>query len=202
MYLIWSDKIPSMVSIVDRLDFFPQKEKHSIETQYVSVLPTNDWYVCKEKMFTGPCPLINCKFLLSKSSPSLVSNFRWIGKLEEFPWEILTYSEYQEDNGGTTSHISIMLAKSLTETIFFKENNVKKIYFSSQFHRFQPIDGWIHCYGLTARLNIMIAGSHKKGGLLTSLQYGKQGKREKGNRIHTFKGMPSLALYFQNPTFS
>lgn len=116
---------------------------------------------------------------------------------------MLTYSEYQEDNGGRTSHISIMLAKSLTETIFKKRKKtmLKKIYFSSQFHRFQPIDVWIHCYGLTARPNIMKAGSHKKGGLLTSLQYGKQGKREKGNRIHIFKGMPSLALYLPNPTF-
>lgn len=66
MYLIWNDKIPPMVSIADRLDFFSQKEKHSIETQYVSVLPTNDWYVCKEKMFARPCPLIKLQISVIK----------------------------------------------------------------------------------------------------------------------------------------
>lgn len=58
MHLIWNDKNPSMVSTVDTLDFFSQKEKHSIETQYVSVFLTDDWYVCKEKMFIGPCLLM------------------------------------------------------------------------------------------------------------------------------------------------
>lgn len=53
----------------------------------------------------------------------------------------------------------------------------------------------------------MKAGSHKKGGLLTSLQYGKQGRREKGNRIHTFQRdaliglLPPKSHLFVDSTF-
>lgn len=62
----------------------------------------------------------------AKSSLTLASNFRWIDKLGEFPWEMVNYSEYQEDNGGRTSLIFIMLAKSRQKLFFNKENKVKR----------------------------------------------------------------------------
>lgn len=38
IYLIWNDTNPSMISTVDMYFFFPSKTKHSVKTQYVSVL--------------------------------------------------------------------------------------------------------------------------------------------------------------------
>lgn len=122
MYLIWNNKIPSMVSIVDRLDFFfPEKKafnRNSICFCFINRRP-----VCMQ--IENVCRTLTT-YETAKSSLTLASNFRWIDKLGEFPWEMVTYSEYQEDNGGRTSLIFIMLAKSRQKLFFKKENNVKR----------------------------------------------------------------------------
>jgi hypothetical protein len=78
----------------------------------------------------------------------------------------------------------ITVTKHLT-----KQLNGGKIYWDSQFQRFQSIVAWIHCFSLWQGRNV--AEVHDGGTLLTSWQPGsRESQKESRDKIYPSKACP------------